>query len=460
MSKKRAIRRFIFLSIVVAIGIFLTVANFDIPFSYYHYNGFAGSIPLGLDLEGGLSVVYDCTSSGETSLSNGVDATITRLQDLLYSEGYSEAIVSKQGTSKIRVEVPGVNDTGEIFEFLEDPKMLYMTEEQAAEGKEVTAALDGHDINDVYVSYNNEENQYGVVLKFTSEGSSKFSQLTERVSGKSDGEKNIYIYFGAIDTQHYWSTLTCDEKITGGSTFISGGDINDFDKAREYALNIMSGTFDVELELLEKSNVSATLGKNALLYGIIAGAVALVLVMALMWWRYGDFGLLADFALIIYLVLMMFFLQAIPFVQLTLPGIAGIILSLGMAVDGNIIIFERIKEEYAAGKKMHLAVKGGFKRAFWPIFDSNITTIFTSIILYILGSASIKGFAITLLIGIVLSMFTTLVVTRFLTKTYLGLNSTKPEHARLYREPGVVEIPEIVEREESAKDVEGVTENE
>ena len=204
----------------------------------------------------------------------------------------------------------------------------------------------------------------------------------------------------------------------------------------------MSGTFNVKLSLIENSVISATLGRDALLYGIIAGAVALFLIMLIMWWRYGDFGLLADFALVIYVILMLFFLQAIPFVQLTLPGIAGIILSLGMAVDGNVIIFERIKEEYASGKKMHLAVKGGFKKAFWPIFDSNITTIITSIILYILGTAAIKGFAITLLLGILLSMFTTLVVTRFLVKSYLPLNTTKPTKARLYRDKDVVEIKE------------------
>ena len=456
MSKKRAIRRFVFLSIVVAIGIFLSVASFDIPFTYYHYNGFAGAIPLGLDLSGGLSVVYDChPSSSDVSLSQAIDATVTRLQDVLYSEGYSEALVTKQGSSKIRIEVPGANESSDIFEFLENPQTLYMTEEKASATVTPDVIISGSDITDVYVSYNNEKNQYGVVVRFTDQGRSKFTDLTTRVSAKKDDNDNyIYIYLGSVSGEP-WGTLTCDEPITGGSTFISGSGLNDYGSAREYAFNIMSGTFNVELELLESSNISATLGKNALLYGIIAGAVALVLIMALLWWRYGDFGILANFALVIYLVLMMFFLQAIPFVQLTLPGIAGIILSLGMAVDGNIIIFERIKEEYASGKKMHLAVKGGFKKAFWPIFDSNITTIFTSIILWILGSAAIKGFAITLLLGIILSMFTTLLVTRFLCKTYLGINSTKPQKARLVREAGVVEIVEEDQKPEKEIVIEG-----
>ena len=132
-----------------------------------------------------------------------------------------------------------------------------------------------------------------------------------------------------------------------------------------------------------------------------------------------------------YVVLMLFFLQAIPFVQLTLPGIAGIILSIGMAVDGTVIIFERTREEYRSGKKIPLSVKTGFKRAFWPIFDSNITTILTAIVLYILGTASIQGFAITLLIGIVLSMFMNLVILRYLVKWYLPLNSVKAKKLHL-----------------------------
>ena len=153
--------------------------------------------------------------------------------------------------------------------------------------------------------------------------------------------------------------------------------------------------------------------------------------MAILWWRYGDFGLLAGFALVIYVILMLFFLQAISFVQLTLPGLAGIVLSIGMAVDGTVIIFERVREEYKSGKKIPLSVKGGFKRAFWPIFDSNITTIITAVVLYILGTASIQGFAITLLIGILLSMFMNLVVLRFFVKWYLPFNSVKGKKLHL-----------------------------
>ena len=171
--------------------------------------------------------------------------------------------------------------------------------------------------------------------------------------------------------------------------------------------------------------------------------VGLFLIILLLWWRYGDFGFLAAFALVIYMVLMLFFLQAIPFVQLTLPGLAGIILSIGMAVDGTVIIFEKFREEYRSGKKMPMAAKNGFKRAFWPIFDSNITTILTAIVLYILGTASIQGFAITLLIGIVLSMFMNLVVLRFFVKWYLPLNSVKYQKLHLPKQERAEKTPEV-----------------
>ena len=276
------------------------------------------------------------------------------------------------------------------------------------------------------MSYNNENSNYGVVLNFDETGTSLFSKITEEAS---NGDKTLYINIGDDEPLQ----VTCEEKMTQGTTFVYGGSIQDYESAKEYAMMIMSGTFSANLEMVECTVVSATLGKNALLYGIIAGGVALLLVMAIMWWRYGHLGLLANFSLIIYMILMLFFLQAIPFIQLTLPGIAGIILSIGMAVDGNVIIFERIKEEYASGKKIPLAIKGGFSKAFWPIFDSNITTIITSIILYILGTASIKGFALTLLLGIILSMFSTLVMTRILVKWALPFNANKPNKLKLKR---------------------------
>ena len=433
-TKRNSILNFVAITIVTILGLVLAFGTFNIPFTNYTYNGFMNSISLGLDLAGGVSVVYDCSlakDSNTQDLDTAIDATVTRLSTVIGNE-YSEANITRQGATKIRIEVPSVTDSDEIFELIGEPTPLYMTLEQSATAE---AKILGTDIAEVYATYNSEEEKYGVTVNFTDEGAEKFENLT---SEAASGSQTIYIYLGDID-ESADLTLTCEEKISGGSTFISGS-FETYEDAQNYALQIMSGTFNVSLELVESSVISATLGAEALKLALIGAAVGLVLVMVLLWWRYGDFGLLASFALVMYVVLMMFFLQAISFVQLTLPGLAGIILSIGMAVDGTVIIFERFREEYRQGKKIPLSAKAGFKRAFWPIFDSNITTILTAVVLYILGTASIQGFAITLLIGIVLSMFMNLVILRFLVKWYLPLNSVKykklhlPKQVRVLKE--------------------------
>ena len=439
--KKNSIINFVAMIVITILGIVLSVCSFDIPFTSYTYNGFANSISLGLDLAGGISVVYDCSiakDSNTSDLDTAIDATVTRLESVITKE-YSEATITRQGNTKIRIEVPSVTNSDEIFDMIGEPTPLYMTLTQSSSAE---ARIKGSDISNVQATVQKGDSGdyvYGVSVTFTKEGAKKFADLTgEAVSG----DKKIYIYLGEIDDSADMQ-LTCEQKITGGSTFISGS-FNTMKDAEDYALKIMSGTFNVELELLESSVVSATLGGQALKLAIIGGFVGMFLIMLILWLRYGDFGFLASFALVMYTVLMLFFLQAISFVQLTLPGLAGIILSIGMAVDGTVIIFERVREEYRSGKKIPLSVKIGFKRAFWPIFDSNITTIITALVLYILGTASIQGFAITLLIGIVLSMFMNLVILRFLVKWYLPFNSVKAKKLHLPKQ-----IKHIKESEEA-----------
>lgn len=441
--KKNSIINFVAMIVITILGIVLSVCSFDIPFTSYTYNGFANSISLGLDLAGGISVVYDCSiakDSNTSDLDKAIDATVTRLESVITKE-YSEATITRQGNTKIRIEVPSVTNSDEIFDMIGEPTPLYMTLTQSSSAE---ARIKGSDISNVQATVQKGDSGdyvYGVSVTFTKEGAKKFADLTGEAAS---GDKKIYIYLGEISDSAEVLPLTCEQKITGGSTFISGESFETMKDAEDYALKIMSGTFNVELELLESSVVSATLGGQALKLAIIGGFVGMFLIMLILWLRYGDFGFLASFALVMYTVLMLFFLQAISFVQLTLPGLAGIILSIGMAVDGTVIIFERVREEYHSGKKIPLSVKIGFKRAFWPIFDSNITTIITALVLYILGTASIQGFAITLLIGIVLSMFMNLVILRFLVKWYLPFNSVKAKKLHLPKQ-----IKHIKESEEA-----------
>lgn len=195
----------------------------------------------------------------------------------------------------------------------------------------------------------------------------------------------------------------------------------------------MSGTFGVTLKLQKCDPISPTLGEGALKYGLIAGIIGLALVMIFMICRYRLFGVVASIALALYTVMMLFFLDVIPLVQLTLPGIAGILLSIGMAIDGNVIIYERIKDEYAAGKSILSAVHYGYRKSVSAILDGNITTIIAAVILYICGSGSVQGFSVTLLIGIVLAVFSSLVVTKGLMDCFVTFNHSNEKLYNLKR---------------------------
>ncbi|MBO5103122.1 MAG: protein translocase subunit SecD, partial [Clostridia bacterium] len=358
--------------------------------------------------------------------------TVTRITDLI-SDEYPEALISVQDGNRIRVEVPDVSDPEEVFDLIGQPASLAFKAEEDTDDVINEAVITGQDIVTAYASQQPTADgtyEYGVSIEFTDEGAQKFYDLTKQNEGKQ-----IYIYRNG----ELFSAPTVNEPIAGGKTFISGS-MDTFDAAEDFATQILSGTFSLELTLLENTVVSATLGVDALKYGLIAGGIALILIFAFMIWRYRMMGVMASVALCFYVILMLFFLQALPFVQLTLAGIAGIILSIGMAIDGNIIIFERIKEEYATGKRIAPSVRAGFKKSFWAIFDSNITTIAVSVILIILGTGSIRGFAMTLLIGVALSMFTSLVLTRGLLNMYYPLNTQKASHYSLKREEDVVEL--------------------
>ena len=435
--KKNSILNYIAVALITILGIVLSVCSFNVPFTSFTYNGFANSIPLGLDLAGGISVVYDCSLSNDSntqSLDTAIDGTLARLRMVIQTE-YPEATVERQGSSKIRIEVPTLTDSNEIFDLIGEPTPLYMTLDQNASAE---ARIVGSDIKNVQAGVQQDANGeyvYGVSLQFTEEGAKKFSVLTKDAA---EGNQVIYIYLGEIDDSADMQ-LTCEEQITGDSTFISGS-FETLEDAENYALQIMSGTFSVNLNNPQINVISATLGGEALNLAIIGGVIGLVVALILLWCRYGDFSFLSAFSLIIFAILMLFFLQAIPFVQLTLTGIAGIVLSFAVTIGGTIFIFEKIREEYRTGKKIPLSVKSGFKKALWPILDSHIVMAIVAIFLWIFGTSSIQGFAIPFLIGIVLSLFVNLVVLRFFVKWYLPFNSVKakklhlPKQVRVFKE--------------------------
>jgi len=431
MTKKQSIKKIVFTALILVVGFVLCFGKFNIPFTDYTYNGFINSIKLGLDIKGGVTAVYDTKlpENSTSDLNTAVTSTVSRLSSLLSSRGYTEATVTTQSGTRIRVEVPDVDDPQVIFDLIGSPAKLYFTDAES-DNPSKDAVISGDDISSM--SYSMQNNEHGVVIKFNAKGTQKFTELTQK---HVESGEPVYVYLGT----ELYTKLTVNEAITSGSTFISGS-MDTREEAEEFLLKLQSGTFEAELSLLESSVVSATLGKNAIESGLIAGIIGLILIMIFMIVVYRMFGVCASFALLFYVILVLFFLQAVPLVQLTLPGIAGIILGIGMAVDANVIIFERIKDEYKRGKKIPASIESGFKRARIAILDSNITTLLVCIVLYIFGTGSIQGFAITLFISIVVSMFTALVVTKALIKLYLPFNSRNGEKYNLYREVDTDEI--------------------
>lgn len=451
MKKKSAIVKLTLIGIALVIGIILSVCSFPTPFGFHEYRSFAGAIneeKLGLDLKGGIYAVYEAESKDSGNFASQLSGTQKRLQDLLNSKGYPEAVVVTENNDRLRVEVPSVNNPDRIFDLIGRPADVQFVLNAGTDNEDIV--LTGDNIRSAEGYYSPTEGAPVVDLTLDDVGAERFAAATSEHIGE-----NMAIYIvtdGQRDAQPI-SAPTIQSAIAGGRAQITmtGADEQ---AAIDLADRIMSGTFDVTLHLRECSTISPTLGEKALFYGLIAAAVGLALVVAFLAWRYRLFGVVATIALAIYTVLMLFFLAVFPWVQLTLPGIAGIILSLGMAVDGNIIIYERIRDEYRDGKSILASVHAGFKKATVAIFDSNITTVIAAIILIVLGTGSISGFGMTLLIGIILSMFTSLLVTRGLCKYFVALNSTNPKLYNLKRGQGVPaeDVTEEVAEEES-KDV-------
>lgn len=367
------------------------------------------SIKLGLDLAGGVSITYQVDEDDFTD--EEVSDTIYKLQKRV--EAYStEAVVYREGDDRITVEIPGVTDANDILEELGKPGSL---EFQTPDGE---AFLTGDMIEDAQAgSYKNDmgNNEFVVDLTFTSEGAEKFGEVTSANVGK-----NLpIVYDGEVI-----SNPEVQQAITGGTAQITK--IGSFEEAEVLASNIRIGSLSLQLSELRSNVVGAQLGSDAISSSLKAAAIGLIIVMLFMMIVYFVPGFAASIALAIYTCLVIATLYLFE-ITLTLPGIAGIILSIGMAVDANVIIFARIREEIASGKSVGSSIDMGFKKALSAIVDGNVTTLIAAAVLYMFGSGSVKGFASTLAIGIILSMFTALVITRLILNALfaLGLKDVK-----------------------------------
>ena len=363
----------------------------------------SSAISLGLDLRGGVSTQYIATDTSLENFDQMLQSTVSALRTRLTNAGFTEANVSIQGGDRILVEIPDVDDPEEVAEIIGTPAHL---EFRDPEGNVVFEGSQIESASAVYV--NQEETQAGVSFKLNSEASEAFKAATEAFLGNA-----ISIY---LDDELI-SAPTVNEVIPNGQGTISNSQITTKEESVEWANNlamlIQSGALPMDIEEVETRAISATLGVEAIDGAIIAGIVGMAIILLFMLVMYRLPGVAADLALMIY-VLIVFYAMAILGVQLTLQGIAGILLGIGMAVDANVVIFERFREELKDGRTPVNAVKFGFRNAGRAVADSNITTLIAAVVLMIFGTGTIKGFATTLLISVLASLFTAVVVTRWL----------------------------------------------
>ncbi len=406
MSKVKSIIILIVTAIFVGFFGFASFVSGPVPNSVKNYKSIFGAISKGIDLAGGYYAVLEPKSDADISDSE-MSSIMETIRKRLTDNGFTEASVEKQNSTSIRVEIPEVKNPDDVLKYVGSQGKLEFRDSAG------TVWLTGADITKAAAGYDSD-GKPAVNLEFTAQGQKKFKNATAAVSASSD--KKLYIYLG--DEQV--SAPTCNEEINSKSAQIqlNGGSA---EEAKSLASVITSGSLEVDLKMVESGAMSATLGKNALNNAMIAAGIGMIVIFALLICFYGGMGIAASIALLVYVLLYVGVLAVFPFVQLTFPGIAGIILSIGMAVDANVVIFDRVKEEYAMGKTRKAAISAGYKHAVVTVVDSNVTTLLAAGVLWILTSGSLKGFAITLFLGTLVSMFTAIVITRWFTKVLEGL---------------------------------------
>lgn len=375
---------------------------------------------LGLDLVGGSRLVIEAETTKE--IATITPDVMSRLQFAIENRvnklGVAETVVQQVGDKRLLIEIPNVTDLKEAKAFLgETAQLVFKKEAVGKNGEQVweDVGLTGQDLSKSTLS-TDQSGQWVVSLEFNAAGSKKFADLTRSLVGKQ-----MAIFFDG----ELQSAPVIREPIYGGKAQISGGDSGfEYSEAERMVNLLNAGALPVPAKIVEENTVGPTLGADSIAKSKFAGAIGLGFVMIFMVLLYRVPGLIADIALIIYSLILFALFKAIP-VTLTLAGIAGFILSVGMAVDANILIFERMKEELKAGRNLFTAINSGFDRAFTSIFDSNMTTIITCVILYMLGSSIVKGFALTLALGVMVSMFSAITITKNFMHLIFGTGELK-----------------------------------
>lgn len=381
------------------------------------------NINLGLDLQGGVQVLLQGNSLTEGQ--NVTDDEMNQFMEIMRKRvdafGISEPVIQKEGSDRLLIELAGIDDPENAIATLGRTAKLEFRDPSG------TTILTGSDLKSAKAQIDSSTNENIIILEFNAEGTKKFGQATARLVGEP-----ISIY---LDNQMI-ETANVKEPIMDGSARISGG-FETYEDAAEIATLLSSGALPVDIEVLSKTIVGPTLGSDSLAKSLNAAIIGLILLAVFIIAYYRLPGIIAAVSLVLYALILLWVLNLIG-ATLTLPGIAGFILSIGVAVDANIIIYERLKEELFAGKSLNAAIDAGFKRAFTTILDSNLTTLIAALVMFKIGSGSVQGFALTLSIGIIASMFTAITFTRFMLrntavvdifhkKSFYGLTKKKRE---------------------------------
>lgn len=381
------------------------------------------AISLGLDLQGGVYVEYTAElpegTETEASYQSLLEGTISVIANRLADKGYPESNVVQLGSNGIRVEIPSVTDPNTVLD------LIGTTAEMTFLDPNGEVFMDGDALKTAYVTM--EDGKYAIAFSLNSEGTALFGEMTAKNIGK-----NLKIM---LDNE-VLVDATVQSAITEGNGVITGN--YTYDEAYNVAVQLQSGALPLKLVQQKVDTVSATLGVDALSTSVKAAIIGILLVMLIMIIRYRLSGLAADLALFIYILLVFFLMAVLPGIQLTLAGIAGVVLGIGMAVDANVVIFERFGEELARGRSVKGALKSGFKNAMSAVIDANVTTIIAAIVLLIFGTGTVQGFATTLLLSVIVSMFTAIIVTRFIMTHLTNLVGTP----KLYSGKAVVKEEE------------------
>ena len=406
--RARALVSLVAIIVVVAVCAYLGLCGFGKGTMINYLKPWGDAISLGLDLRGGVYTVYQAENNGDPDFDTKMESTVSILTSRLTRQGFTEATVTRQGSDRIRVEIPNVSDPNQILTIIGTPAQLYFVDESGNNQMEGSMVKNAQAAQD-------QDGKPCIAFELTDEGAKIFAEATAANLGKTisitlDGETI--------------SRATVNTVIAGGKGEITGNFTAD--EAKNLATLILSGALPLNLTQLEVSAISATLGVEALDRAIQAGIIGVALVMLFMLFRYRLCGLVADIALTIYIMIVVLLL-ALTGAQLTLPGVAGIILGIGMAVDANVVIFERIREEVKNGRPIGSAVRKGFSNAISAIIDSNVTTIIAAVVLYAFGTGSVRGFALTLGIGVATSLVTAVFVTHKLLDIFadLGIKNQK-----------------------------------